>query len=157
MIHQGLVYGHVGAAYDDDAVLAVRVDTNQSDAGGGIVGEYQVVAPNRERIETIAGHRPEHIVSGAADHLRLAAQPSHRRGLIGAFASQRNSVTLPRGRLAWLRQTGTEPANVDVYAAKCRYGPLRRRVGHGAFRESDASPPPSCSGSGGALNLIRAD
>jgi hypothetical protein len=126
MIYQGLIDDHVGAAYDDDAVFPVRVDANQSDTGGGIVGEYQVIAPNRERIETIADHRPEHIVSGAANHLRLAAQSSHCRGLIGAFASQRDGVTLPRRGLAWLRQTGTEPANVDVDTAKCRYGRLRR-------------------------------
>jgi hypothetical protein len=45
MIHQGVIDGHVGAAYDDGAVLAVRVDTNQSDSGGGNVGEYQWSRP----------------------------------------------------------------------------------------------------------------
>jgi hypothetical protein len=32
-----------------------------------------MVAPNRERIETIADHRPEQTVARAANHLRLAA------------------------------------------------------------------------------------
>jgi hypothetical protein len=86
-----------------------------------------MVAPNRERIETIADHRSEQIVASAANHLRLAAQPSHRRCL-RAQNPQTSTLTPPNVAMAlW----------VDELAMV-------------AFRSrAMLSAPSSCSGSGG--------